>query len=224
VIRRVNGTLTIVPFSKEYEALLDAASAEFRKAAAVVTDSTLKTFLTQRADAFHSNEYVDSDIAWYNVSSSSPLEVTAGPYEVYDDGLYGYKAAYEIFIHVRDFKATETLQKFTSSLKWIEDRLPVPQEYRNTELEAPVIVVVNQIWAGGMRTSFHEVSNVESVPMTLAYNLPNDIHAIRAAGSKLVMMKNVHEAKFHTILEKIASIAIDEEQLKYITYYTNVLR
>jgi hypothetical protein len=59
----------------------------------------------------------------------------------------------------------------------------------------------------------------ESVPMTLAYNLPNDIHAIRAAGSKLVMMKNVHEAKFHTILEKIASIAIDEDQLKYITYH-----
>jgi len=156
VIRRVNGNLTIVPFSKEYKPLLDVASIEFKKAAAVVTDSTLKTFLTQRADAFHSNEYVDSDIAWYNVSSSSPLEVTAGPYEVYDDGLYGYKAAYEIFVHVRDFKATETLQKFTSSLKWIEEHLPVPQKYRNTELEAPVIVVVNQIWAGGMRISLHK--------------------------------------------------------------------
>ena len=68
------------------------------------------------------------------------------------------------------------------------------------------------------------MSDVESVPMTLAYNLPNDIHAIRAAGSKLVMMKNVHEAKFHTILEKIASIAIDEDQLKYITYPPNLFR
>ena len=65
------------------------------------------------------------------------------------------------------------------------------------------------------------LSNTESVPMTLAYNLPNDIHAIRAAGSKLVMMKNVHEAKFHTILKKIAAIAIDEDQLKYITYTSN---
>jgi len=58
------------------------------------------------------------------------------------------------------------------------------------------------------------------VPMTLAYNLPNDIHAIRAAGSKLVMMRNVHEAKFHTILEKIANIVIDKSQLKYITYFS----
>jgi hypothetical protein len=66
-----------------------------------------------------------------------------------------------------------------------------------------------------------KLSNIESVPMTLAYNLPNDIHAIRAAGSKLVMMKNVHEAKFHTILKKIAAIAIDEDQLKYITYTSN---
>ena len=221
-IRRVNGNLTIVPFSKEYKLLLDAASDEFKKAAAVVSDSTLKKFLTQRADAFHTNDYLDSDIAWYNVSSSSPLEVTAGPYEVYDDELYGYKAAYEIYIHVRDFNATETLQKFTSSLKWIEECLPVPEKYRNTELKAPVIVVVNQIWAGGMRMSLIKLSNLESVPMTLAYNLPNDIHAIRAAGSKLVMMKNVQEAKFHTILEKIASVAIDEDQLKYITYASNL--
>jgi hypothetical protein len=79
------------------------------------------------------------------------LEITAGPYEVYDDELYGYKAAYEILIHVRDFSATNQLQKFTSSLDWIESRLPIPEEYRNTELKAPVIVVVNQIWAGGMR-------------------------------------------------------------------------
>lgn len=117
----------------------------------MVSDSTLKDFLTQRADAFLSNDYVNSDVTWYNVSSSSPLEITAGPYEVYDDELYGYKAAYQIYIHVRDFKATETLQKFTSSLKWIEDRLPVPEKYRNTELKVPVIVVVNQIWSGGMR-------------------------------------------------------------------------
>ena len=70
--------------------------------------------------------------------------------------------------------------------------------------------------------SLIKLSNLESVPMTLAYNLPNDIHAIRAAGSKLVMMKNVQEAKFHTILEKIASVAIDEDQLKYITYASNL--
>jgi hypothetical protein len=225
VVRRVDGKLTISPFSKEYKSLLGATSIEFEKAAELVSDATLKTFLTQRAAAFHSNDYIESDIAWYNVSSSSPLEVTAGPYEVYDDELYGYKAAYEILIHVRDFNATETLQKFTSSLEWIENRLPIDAKYRNTELKAPVIVVVNQIWAGGMRISPPQNSDIESVPMTLAYNLPNDIHAIRAAGSKLVMMSNVHKAKFQNILKKIASIAIDEDQFKYITYslYDNML-
>jgi hypothetical protein len=152
VIRRVNGNLVSIPFSKEYNTLLELASTELKKAAQLVSDSTLKTFLSKRADAFHSNEYINSDIAWYNVSASSPLEITAGPYEVYDDELYGYKAAYEILIHIRDFSATDTLQKFTSSLSWIEERLPIPTKYRNTELKAPVIVVVNQIWAGGMRT------------------------------------------------------------------------
>jgi hypothetical protein len=211
--------LTIIPFSQEYKTLLSSASTEFKKAAEFVSDETLKTFLIQRADAFHSNNYIESDIAWYNVSSKSPLEITAGPYEVYDDELYGYKAAYEILIHVRDFNATETLQKFTSSLAWIESRLPIDEKYRNTELKAPVIIVVNQIWAGGMSNSHAGYVNVDSVPMTLAYNLPNDNVAIRAAGSKLVLMSNVHEAKFHNILKKIAAIAIDEEQFKYITYF-----
>jgi len=151
VIRRKDGQLTSIPFSTEYKSLLSIASAEFKTAATLVSDSTLKDFLLQRAEAFHSNDYIASDIAWYNVSSQSPLEITAGPYEFYDDELYGYKAAYEILIHVRDFSATDQLQKFTSSLHWIETRLPIPEKYRNTELKAPVIVVVNQIWAGGMR-------------------------------------------------------------------------
>jgi Peptidase family M49 len=151
VIRRKDGQLTSIPFSTEYKSLLSIASTEFKAAATLVSDPTLKDFLLQRAEAFQSNDYIASDIAWYNVSAQSPLEVTAGPYEVYDDELYGYKAAYEILIHVRDFSATNQLQKFTSSLHWIETRLPIPEKYRNTELKAPVIVVVNQIWAGGMR-------------------------------------------------------------------------
>lgn len=147
----MNDKLTSIPFSTEYKSLLNVASTEFKNAASFVSDSSLKDFLLERAQAFHSNDYIASDISWYNVSSSSPLEITAGPYEVYDDELYGYKAAYEILIHVRDFSATDQLQKFTSSLHWIETRLPIPEKYRNTDLKAPVIVVVNQIWAGGMR-------------------------------------------------------------------------
>jgi hypothetical protein len=166
----VDGKLTSIPFSTEYKTLLQTASKEFEQAAGLVSDASLKEFLVQRAEAFSSNDYIKSDIAWYNVSSSSPLEITAGPYEVYDDELYGYKAAYEILIHVRDFTATDQLQKFTSSLDWIETRLPIPKEYRNTELKAPVIVVVNQIWAGGMRTY-----PFWSIKLTLYRISPNDV-------------------------------------------------
>jgi hypothetical protein len=150
VIKRASEGLQILSYADEYKPYLDIASTEFETAANLVSDPSLKTFLLSRAKAFHSNNYVPSDVAWYNVSSSSPLEITAGPYEVYDDALMGYKSGFEIYIHARDFAATETLQKFTSSLKWIEDRLPVEEEYRNRELKVPVIVVVNQLWAGGM--------------------------------------------------------------------------
>jgi hypothetical protein len=104
---------------------------------------------------------------------------------VYTDALYSYKAAYEMYIHARDFESSAMLRKFTDTLSDVEQQLPIPDAYKNTDLRPTPIVVVNQLFASGDT----------AVPMTAAYNLPNDERAIQEGGSKLVIIKNVQEGE-----------------------------
>ncbi|RKO85944.1 hypothetical protein BDK51DRAFT_32711, partial [Blyttiomyces helicus] len=147
VVRRdeVTGALKLVKFSDEYRAFLESAASLLREAAALVSDASLRAFLNARADAFVTNEYVESDILWLKVSADSPLEVTCGPYEVYTDALLSQKSAYEIYIHVRDFPFSEKLKKFGSLLQAFEDSLPVEPKYINASLgnnPTPIVAIV----------------------------------------------------------------------------------
>lgn len=94
--------------------------------------------------------------------------VTVGPYEVYTDELFSSKSAFEFYVHARDFQSSKMLEKFSGSLQDVENHLPIPDEYKNKDLKVTPIVVVNQLYASG------DVA----VPMTAAYNLPNDVKKI----------------------------------------------
>ncbi|RUS33105.1 hypothetical protein BC938DRAFT_473075 [Jimgerdemannia flammicorona] len=208
VIRRNNkGELYHVPYSNEYGDILLQVANLFKHASRLVEDPSLSHFLYMRALAFENNKYLDSEVAWLNISKESKFEITAGPYEVYTDRLHGYKSAFEFYLHMRDFPSSKLLEKFSSSLQYVEDHLPIPDEYKNRKLVAPPIVVVNQLFASG------DVA----VPMTAAYNLPNDEDAIKIAGSKLVLIKNIQEGKFARVLTPIAQLTIAENQLKFVT-------
>ena len=89
-----------VPYSVEYQGELARAASLLREAAALTSQPTLKTFLTTRADAFLTDDYYASDVAWMELDAS--IEPTIGPYEVYEDEWFGYKAAFEAFITIRD--------------------------------------------------------------------------------------------------------------------------
>ncbi|ORY01756.1 hypothetical protein K493DRAFT_312274 [Basidiobolus meristosporus CBS 931.73] len=209
VVRRNNQKkLTLVPYSKEYRDLLIPASILMQEAALLVKDASLRKFLSLRGKSFITNEYLESELAWLKISPESKLEVTVGPYETYTDGLNSYKSAFEMFIHARDFESSSLLQKFEDSLADVEAQLPIPENYRNKNLKATPIVVVNELYNGG------DVA----VPMTAAYNLPNDEDAIAQGGSKLVIIKNVQEQKFAHTLKPIAETVIAEDQLKNVNF------
>jgi hypothetical protein len=196
LIRRdSNRKLTLVPYSKAYAADLAKAGALMREAAALTGNASLRKYLTLRADAFVSNDYYASDVAWMELDA--PLDITIGPYETYNDELFGYKAAFEAYITIRDEKESERLKSFSSRLQEIEDNLPVEPKYRNPKLAAASpIRVVNEVFAAG--DGAHGVR-------TAAFNLPNDERVITEKGAKRVMLKNVQEAKFQTILTPIAA-------------------
>ena len=186
VRREADRKLRLVPFNEEYKDLLEPAAMLLREAAGLTTNAGLKSFLTKRADAFLSNDYYASDVAWMDLDS--PIEPTIGPYEVYMDDMFNYKAAFEAFITLRNDEETRKLATFSKHLQDIENNLPILPKYRNPKLGATApIRVVDEVLVGG---------EARAGVQTAAFNLPNDERVTREKGSKRVMLRNVMEAKF----------------------------
>jgi len=208
--------LVIVPYSQEYQGELARAADLLREAAALTSQPTLKRYLDTRAAAFISNDYYESDVAWMELDAS--IEPTIGPYEVYEDEWFNYKAAFEAFIAVRDQAESEKLAKFSSALQDIENHLPIDPSLRNPSLGALApIRVVNSIFSAG---------DGNRGVQTAAYNLPNDERVIREKGSKRVMLKNVQEAKFKVVLVPIAQVALaaaDRPRVTFDAFFTHIL-
>jgi hypothetical protein len=217
VIRRdASGQLIAVPYNVAYQNVLAEAAGHLRKAAELTSQPTLKKFLALRAKAFLTNDYFDSDMAWMELDAS--IEPTIGPYETYEDGWFGYKAAFEAFVTLRDDAETKRLGMFASELQSLEDALPIEPEYRNPKLGALApIRVVNVIFAGG---------DGNRGVQTAAFNLPNDDRVIREKGSKRVMLKNVQEAKFEKALVPIAGVALnpaDRTKVSFDAFFAHIL-
>ena len=189
------GQLTLVPYSEAYREFLEPAARLLREAAALTSNASLKRFLVSRAEAFASNDYYASDLAWMDVDA--PIEVTIGPYETYEDGLFNYKAAFEAFVTIHDDAASAKFAKFSSYLQELEDHLPIAPEYRNPKLGglAP-IRVVDEVFCSG---------DANRGVQTAAFNLPNDERVIREKGCKRVLLRNVQAAKCQNILQPIAA-------------------
>ncbi|MGE5244989.1 MAG: dipeptidyl-peptidase 3 family protein [Betaproteobacteria bacterium] len=207
---------TLVPYNLEYQGELERAAALLREAAAAATEPTLKAFLSERADAFLTNDYYASDVAWMELTGA--VEPTIGPYEVYEDGLFNYKAGFESYVTVTDEAESAKLQKFGGELQDIENHLPIDPKYRNPKLGgmAP-IVVVNEIFASG---------DGNRAVQTTAFNLPNDDRVIREKGSKRVMLRNVQEAKFAKTLVPISKVVLrpeDQGAVSFDPFFTHTV-
>jgi hypothetical protein len=146
------------------------------------------------------------------------IEPTIGPYEVYEDEWFNYKAAFEAFVAVKDQTESAKLQKFAGSLQDIENNLPIDPKYRNPRLGALApISVVNTVFSAG---------DANSGIQTAAFNLPNDERVIREKGSKRVMLKNNQEAKFSKVLQPISKIALapaDQPNVAFDAFFTHIL-
>ena len=216
VIRRAGSSFAAVPYNAEYQPELVRLSALLREAAGLATEPTLKTYLTKRADAFLSNDYYDSDVAWMELKGT--IEPTIGPYEVYEDEWFNYKAGFESFITVRDEVESAKLQKFAGELQDIENHLPIDPKWRNPKIGALApIVVVNEIFAAG---------DANRGVQTAAFNLPNDERVTREKGAKRVMLRNVQDAKFNKTLVPISKVvlsAADQKDLGFDAFFTHIL-
>jgi hypothetical protein len=208
--------LLAIPYSQQYADDLTRAANLLREAAGLTDNASLKKFLTSRADAFLSNDYYESDMAWMDLDA--PLDITIGPYETYNDEIFGYKASFEAYVSLRDDDETAKLSVFARHLQDIENNLPIDPQYRNPKLGAGApIRVVDQIISTG--DGAHGVQ-------TAAYNLPNDDRVVQQKGSKRVMLKNVQEAKFRSVLLPIARRMLSRSAMVDVSFepfFTHIL-
>jgi hypothetical protein len=215
-IRRApGGGLAAVPYAVEYQGELARAAELLREAAAATADASLRRFLLARADAFLSDDYRPSDVAWMELDSA--VEPTVGPYETYEDGWFAAKAAFEALVGVRDDAETARLARFGAELQGIEDALPIDPSLRRTLGAMAPIRVVNEVFAAG---------DAAKGVTTAAFNLPNDEVVVRALGTKRVMLKNVQEAKFAKVLVPIAKVALgpaDRREVTFDAFFTHIL-
>ena len=208
VIRRKDGKLVAIPYSTYYAEFLKPAAEKLREAASLSDNASLKTYLTKRADAFLTDDYYESDFAWMDLDSN--IEVVIGPYEVYEDSLFGYKAAFESFVTVVDKAESEKLKIYAAHLPAMEKGLPIPDEHKNLNrgTDSPIKVVQEVFTAGDARNGI----------ATAAFNLPNDERVREAKGSKKVLLKNVMQAKFAKTGEPIAKRVLDSSQVSLLSF------
>lgn len=208
--------LITIPYSQAYKEYLEPAAQLLRDAAALTSNKSLANYLTKRADAFASDDYYESDVAWMELDS--PIDVTIGPYETYEDELFSYKASFEAYITLRDDVETAKLATFGQYLQELENNLPMDPKYRNPKLgAASPIRVVNEVFGSGEGNSGVQ---------TAAFNLPNDERVIKEKGSKRVMLKNVQDAKFSKTLIPISRVVLNPAQratLTFESFFTHIL-
>ncbi|MBD3376627.1 peptidase, partial [candidate division KSB1 bacterium] len=216
VVRRQDGALQAIPYHQAYPTLVESLHQTVMEAAELADEPTLRRYLELRARDLLTDNYFDSDMAWMDLEGN--LEIVIGPYEVYEDELFNYKAAYEAFICVVDVKESEKLATVAQYLNDMEAHLPIPDEYKNFNRgSSSPIKVVQEILAAG---------DTKAGIQTTAFNLPNDERVREAKGSKKVMLKNVAQAKFDKCWIPIVNTILAEEPLSRVSfdaYFNHVL-
>ncbi len=209
VRRDTEGSLITIPYSEAYKEKHEKAAELIRQAADLAEDEGLKNYLNARAEALLTNVYQPSDFAWMEMKESN-IDFVVGPIENYEDGLFGYKAAHESFVLVKDPEWSARLVKFNDMLPDLQAGLPVAEEYKSETpgTDADMNVYYALYYAGDCNAG----------SKTIAINLPNDPEIHLAVGSRKLQLKNAMEAKFNKILVPIANMMIDESQRQYITF------
>ncbi|NOY95818.1 MAG: Zn-dependent hydrolase [Chlorobi bacterium] len=210
IIRRDGeGKLTAIPYHEFFKRQISEAAGLIRQAAGLAEDKGLKVYLEKRAAALLTDDYYDSDIAWLDMQNNT-IEFIIGPIENYEDQLFGYKAAHESFILIKDKDWSKKLEKYTAVLPTLQKSLPCELKYKD---ETPGIDTDINVY-----DAIYYAGDCNAGSKTIAINLPNDEKVREIKGSRKLQLKNSMQAKFDKILIPISRLLIAKEQQKYVKF------
>lgn len=209
VRRDLNGNLVLLPYHEAFDVAHEEAAQELLEAARLSEHQQFKKYLRLRAAALRSDEYQASDMAWMDLKNND-FDLVIGPIENYEDRLYGYKAAHEAFVLLKDREWSNRLQKYASMLPSLQEGMPVPAKYK---AEKPG----NDADLGAYDVLYY-AGDCNAGSKTIAINLPNDEEVQLKKGSRRLQLKNAMRAKFDQILLPISEVVIHESQRELITF------
>ena len=210
VIRRnENDSLQVFWYHEVFASKLQKASDLLKQAAELAEDAGLKKYLELRAEALITDEYQKSDYAWMEMRTSN-IDFVVGAIESYQDVLFGYKAAYEAFILIKDLEWSKKLEKFSKMLPALQAGLPIDDEYKK---DVPGSKADMNVY-----DAIYYAGECNAGSKTIAINLPNDVEIHKTIGSRKLQLKNSMQAKFDKILIPISEILITPEQRKYVKF------
>ncbi|MGK2925654.1 MAG: dipeptidyl-peptidase 3 family protein [Lysobacterales bacterium] len=209
VRRDAEGKLVLQPYSEAYRPQLEQASALLRQAAELASDAEFANYLRLRADALLSDDFQPSDMAWMDMKNN-PIELVIGPIETYEDQLYGYRAAYESYVLIKDLAWSERLARFAQYLPELQTGLPVPDAYKQEVPGADADLNAYDV--------VYYAGHCNAGSKTIAINLPNDEDVQLQKGTRRLQLKNAMLAKYNQILVPISELLIAEDQRGHITF------
>ncbi|NPA46162.1 MAG: Zn-dependent hydrolase [Chlorobi bacterium] len=218
ILRRdENGKLIVIPYHEAYKKQHQRMAELLEKAASITDDKEFAAYLRARAKALLTDDYRPSDMLWMDMKNNH-LDLVIGPIETYEDQLFGYKAAHEAYVLVKDMDWSEKLKKYIAYLPELQKSLPVDEKYKreNPGTRSDLNAYDAIFYAGEANTG----------GKTIAINLPNDEEVQLKKGSRRLQLKNVMRAKFEKILVPMASILITPEQrdrIKFDAFFANTM-
>ncbi|HMO40905.1 MAG TPA: hypothetical protein PKC76_14860 [Saprospiraceae bacterium] len=207
--RDAQGQLQTIPYREMFQEQVTKAAALLRQAAALAEDAGLKKYLELRAEALLTDEYQPSDFAWMDMKTNR-IDVVIGPIETYEDQLFGYKAAHEAYILIKDMDWSERLSKYASVLPDLQKGLPVPAAYKREAPGADADLNAYDV--------IYYAGDCNAGSKTIAINLPNDEEVQLQKGARRLQLKNAMRAKYDKIMIPINDLLIAEEQCQYVTF------
>jgi hypothetical protein len=207
--RNDDGSLKTVPYHEAFAEKTQQAVALLKEAAKLAENESFKNYLNLRAEALLSDEYLESDMAWMDVKDND-VDFVVGPIENYEDNLYGYKAAHEAFILIKDHEWTKKLTKYSALLPKLQKTLPVEDKYKKETPGSDSDL--------GVYEAVYYAGDCNAGSKTIAINLPNDERVHTEKGSRKLQLKNSMRYKFEKILKPISDVLIDESQRQYIKF------
>lgn len=210
VIRRnEDGSLKSVWYHEAYAEEIGRICALLEKAVTLAEDPGLKNYLEKRIEAFKTDDYLESDLAWMDMKDSK-IDFVTGPIESYDDKFQETKASYESFILLKDEARSKDLAKFVAMLPALQKELPCAPEYKTfVPGTSSDLNVYDAVYYAG---------DCNAGSKTIAINLPNDerVHALK--GTRRLQLRNSMKAKFDKILMPIGQLIVTPEQQKYLNF------